>query len=546
MQPERKHLIVSRKLREPDSLSSRRRSLSDDNNSIPAGISSFRPKHPLEAASRPLATLAKTFDEFLFELDADGKFLGVWSSSPVLTIARRSEFLGRHAMEVLGEEVFRPFSPVFHRVIDTQESAGIEFRVDSKDGERWFHARVLPVARRTGHPPSVSLLTHDITAQKKTEENLRKSEALLAQAEQLVNMGSWEVDTQLQTVMCSNNLYRILGLEHQGHEIDLCEIQSHFPPEDAAKSSNDLREAVEDGVPFEHDIRYTRPDGVFRNLHARGFPFHDADGRVVRVAGVTEDVTDRLRVEEGLRRVSGRLLTLRDEEQRRVARELHETVSQEMAALKMALARVGDTLPKRDKLGKRFLQSARDFAEEVIRQIRTVSYLLHPLLLDEAGLGPALRSFANGFSERSGIPVKVKIKRGFRLLTKEMDIALFRVVQEALTNVHRHSKSPVAKITLERAGGRVRVTIEDRGVGMPPASAATGWNPPMGIGIAGMRERVKQLGGALDIRSEPGRGTAISVELPLSEGARTGDETHTETLYRRKTSITSKPAPNRG
>jgi signal transduction histidine kinase len=131
-------------------------------------------------------------------------------------------------------------------------------------------------------------------------------------------------------------------------------------------------------------------------------------------------------------------------------------------------------------------------------------------------------------------------------LPKEMDIALFRVVQEALTNVHRHSKSPVAKITLERAGGRVRVTIEDRGVGMPPASAATGWNPPMGIGIAGMRERVKQLGGVLDIRSEPGRGTAISVELPLSEGARTGDETHTETLYRRKTSITSKPAPNRG
>lgn len=114
----------------------------------------------------------------------------------------------------------------------------------------------------------------------------------------------------------------------------------------------------------------------------------------------------------------------------------------------------------------------------MIQQIRTVSYLLHPLLLDEAGLAPALRSFANGFAQRSGIPVKVKIKRGLGALPREMDIALFRVVEESLTNVHRHSKSRVAKIVLERVRGKVRGTIEDRGVGMPPASAATGWIRP--------------------------------------------------------------------
>lgn len=547
MQPERKHLVVSRKLREPDSPSSKRRSQSAADNSIPAGISSFRSKHALESASRTLATLAKTFDEFLFELDADGKFLGVWSSSPVLTNARRGEFLGRHAMEVLGEEVFLPFSPVFHRVIDSQQSDSIEFRIDSKDGERWFYAHVLPVARRSGQPPSVSLLTRDITEQKRIEEKFRKSEALLAQAEQLVNMGSWEIDPQLRTVLCSDNLYRIFGFDFQGREIKMQELRRNVHPDDFIEGNRLLEMAISQGKPFEHDFRYALPDGGGqRNLHARGFPLRDAEGRVVRVVGVTEDVTAQLKVEEGLRNVSERLLTLRDEEQRRVARDLHETASQNMAALKMALARVGDTLPKRNKIGNRFLQSARDFAQEVIQQIRTLSYVLHPLLLDEAGLGPALRSFANGFAERSGIPVTVKIKRGFGLLPKEMDIALFRVVQEALTNVHRHSKSPVAKITLERGGGKVRVTVQDRGVGMPPASAATGWNPPMGIGIAGMRERVKQLGGVLDIQSEPGRGTTINVELPLSQGARTGDETQNETLRRRKAATTSKPAPNRG
>jgi PAS domain S-box-containing protein len=517
--------MVTRKQRKSRNLPSNRRSRSTDNGSVPAGISSFRTKHSLQAASRPLATLAKTFDEFLFELDADGKFLGVWSSSPALTNASRGEFLGQNAMEVLGEQIFRPFSAVFHRVIDTQQSDGIEFRVDSADGERWFYARVLPVARRSGQLVSVSLLTHDITAQKKTEEKLRKSEALLAQAEQLVNMGSWEIDAQLQTVLCSDNLYRIFGLNCEGREIDMQELSRNVNPEDAIEAHRLLQVAIAQGKPFLHDFRYTSPGGRQRNLHARGFPFRDAAGRLIRVVGVTEDVTEHLRAEEGLRRVSKRLLTLRDEEQRRMARELHETVSQGMAALKMALARVGDTLAKGDKIGKRFLQSARDFAEEVIQQIRTISYVLHPPLLDEAGLGPALRNFAIGFSERSGIQVQVKIQRGFGRLPNEMDIALFRVVQEALTNVHRHSKSPDAAILLERAEGKVHITVQDRGIGMPPPSAATGWNPPLGIGIVGMRERVKQLGGVLEIQSAPGRGTTIRVELPVMQGGSAENET---------------------
>jgi two-component system NarL family sensor kinase len=538
---------VSRKQREPVSLSSKRRSQSAGGNSIPAGISSFRSKHPLQGASRPLATLAQTFDEFLFELDADGTFLGVWSSSPALTNARREEFLGRRAMEVLGEEVFRPFSAVFHRVIDTQQSDGIEFRIDSNDGERWFYARVLPVARRPGQPPTVSLLTRDITEQKTIEEKLRKSEALLAQAEQLVSMGSWEVDPQLRTVRCSDNLFRMFGFDSHGREVEMRELGRNVHPDDFIEGNRLLALSIAQGKPFEHDFRYDLPGGRGqRNLHARGFPFRDAEGRVTRVVGVTEDVTERLKVEDGLRRVSDQLITLRDEEQRRVARELHETVSQEMAALKMALARVEDTLPKSNTIGTKFLHSARDFAEEVIQQIRTVSYLLHPLLLDEAGLGAALRSFATGFAERSGISVKVKIKRGFGPLSQDMEIALFRVVQESLTNVHRHSKSRVAKITLEQVRGKVRVTIEDRGVGMPPASSASGWNPPVGVGIAGMRERVKQLGGIFDVRSEPGRGTAISVELPISRSSKTAHEKQNEGIRGTKAVHVSNPAANRG
>ena len=290
----------------------------------------------LATASRPLAVLAKVFDEFLFELDADGRFLGIWSSRQPLKIGRQTDFIGRHAMEVLGEDVFLPFSEVLHRVIATHEADGIEFPVDLEDGRHWFYARVLPVGRTLGKRPSVSLLAHDITAQKETEDELRKSQALLAQAEQLVNMGSWEVDASLGTVLCSDNLYRILGVDHRKCENDRPNIAQNVPPDDVVEAQKRLQAAITEGTPFEHDFRCISAAGL-RHFHALGFPLRDSEGRVVRVVGVTEDVTDRLNVEERLRRVSDQLLTLRDEEHRRMARDLHETVSQEMAALKMTL-----------------------------------------------------------------------------------------------------------------------------------------------------------------------------------------------------------------
>jgi len=472
---------------------------------------------PPTAASRSMAALVKTFEEFLFELDSDGRFLGMWSSRRALKTERQLDFIGRHAMEVLGEEVFLPFSGLFQRVIATRQSDGIEFPVELEDGRHWFYARVLPVARRSGKPPSVSLLTHDITTQKKTEDELRKSEALLTQAEQLVNMGSWEIGASLRTGRCSDNLYRILGFDCRGCEIDLRKFMRNVRPEDAVTVRRDVVAAIMEGKPYEHDLRYISPKGEVRNLHSRGFPLRDAEGRVDRIVGVAEDVTDRVNAKEQLRFLSDRLLTLRDEEQRRMAQQLHETVSQEMAAMKMALARVGETLPKKNTTGNKFLQSAREFADAVIQQVRTVSYLLHPLLLEEAGLGSALRWYASGFAERSGIKVKAVIARDFGRLPKETEIALFRIVQEALTNVHRHSKSRSATIRLARADGKVRMEVKDRGVGMAPPSAATGWNSPLGIGIAGMHERVKQLGGIFEIKSKPKRGTAVCVELPVAE-----------------------------
>ena len=472
-------------------------------------------KKLLAAAAHPLATLAKTFNEFLFELDAEGKFLHLWSSNEALLHGRRTEFLDRHALDVLGEDVFHPFSRVFQHVIMTGESEDIEFPADLADGRHWFQARVSAVSRAGGTPHSVCLLVRDITERKKTEDKLRESEALLAQAEQLANMGSWELGADFKSAVWSENLCRILAIDPRESPVALERLWPGAHPDDVARVQRDLECAFAHGQPFEHDVRFTLPDGRERALHVRGVPIRDAEERVVRVIGVTHDITDRRETEEGLRRISQQLLTLRDEEQRRMARDLHETAAQSMAALKMALGRLSETLPKQDKRNRKLLRTSRKLANEAIQQIRTVSYLLHPLLLEEGGLGPALRCFASGFDERSGIRVKLNVAEEFDRLPNETETAIFRVIQEALTNVHRHSKSRTAIIRLERANGKIRVEVRDEGVGMALPSAATGWNSPLGIGIAGMRERAKQLSGAFEIQSKPGHGTTIRLELPV-------------------------------
>jgi PAS domain-containing protein len=268
-EPVRKHLIVTkRRSRGSSKLHAKRRTRGVDNNFAPAGTSSHRPKPSLSAASRPLASLVKQFDEFLFELDADGTFLGMWSSSQNLANAPHTDYLGRHVLDVLGEQVFKPFGEVFHRVIATHQSEGIEFPVDLRDGRHWFHARVLPVARRVGKAASVSLLTHDITAQKDTEEKLRKSEALLAQAERLADIGSWEVGPNFESSVWSDNLYRILGVEPRESPVQLGTVMRNIPPESVTQIRKDLENALA-GKPFDHHVKYTLPDGSKRDLHVR-------------------------------------------------------------------------------------------------------------------------------------------------------------------------------------------------------------------------------------------------------------------------------------
>jgi signal transduction histidine kinase len=215
--------------------------------------------------------------------------------------------------------------------------------------------------------------------------------------------------------------------------------------------------------------------------------------------------------------LSARLLHLQDEERRRIARELHDSVGQTLAALSMNLAAVGADIEKLAKTATVIADSTA-LVNDMSTDIRTISYLLHPPLLDEAGLSSALTWYIRGFAERSKIDIDLRIPEDFGRLSRDLETAIFRMVQECLTNIHRHSESSVARILIAHSDGHVRVEVEDKGKGIPPQKRSEIISSPTatpGVGIRGMRERLRQLGGTLDIRSDgEGKGTIVTARLP--------------------------------
>jgi signal transduction histidine kinase len=242
-----------------------------------------------------------------------------------------------------------------------------------------------------------------------------------------------------------------------------------------------------------------------------------ANERLAASAVLAHTMADQAREhEEEYRRLSSRLLTLQDEERRRLASDLHDSTGQRLAVLIMNLDVVAGATKGLDGRARRALAESRTLAEQCARDVRTFAYLLHPPLLDEVGLVSAVRWYAEGFAKRSGIHVVMDLGEVGRL-PEPIETAIFRVVQEGLTNVHRHASTTTATIRLTSTADVVALDIHDQGRGLRDArTRPNGASAPetMGVGIRGMRERIRQLGGTFDVAFTDG-GTTVRVSVPL-------------------------------
>lgn len=228
-------------------------------------------------------------------------------------------------------------------------------------------------------------------------------------------------------------------------------------------------------------------------------------------ADLRREIEERSLAEGVLRQLSNRIVQLQDEERRRIARELHDSVGQALSAIAMSISMLGTRLPP----------EFRAEAEEILRQVdscnkevRTISHLLHPPLLEEVGLSAALDGYVREFSRRSGIHVDLEIPSELTRMKPEVETAIFRIVQESLTNIHRHSGAREARISVARNGGTLRILVSDNGRGISKETLKRIAAAQSGVGVTGMRERVKQIGGTFQIRSNR-PGTVLDIELPF-------------------------------
>ncbi len=319
-----------------------------------------------------------------------------------------------------------------------------------------------------------------------------------------MQQGAAMLDARGCIVYCNLGLARLIGVERE--TVIGRYLRDFVAAEDQPVYHKLLQE--NQSASNEGEIRLQLSDGS-RITTSFSFSLLSRDKSATGVL-VTDLTTQKQQMD-----FASRLQNLQDEERRRLARELHDSVGQTLAALSMNIGVIQAQSHQLDSVGARAVSENAQLVDQVSREIRTISHLLHPPLLDVAGLASALRWYADGFAERSNIKVDVEIASDFGRLPDELEIAIFRIVQECLTNIHRHSGSATAAIRVQQAGDTLIVKVQDSGKGIPLEKqhelieAGRG-----GVGFAGMRERLRQLGGTLEIQSDES-GTTVSAILKV-------------------------------
>lgn len=301
------------------------------------------------------------------------------------------------------------------------------------------------------------------------------------------------LDAQHQYEMCNPAFEKLFQYGRESlmatNVDELISVPSH------ARDARRITRRVLQGHKVHAITQRRRRNGEIIEVELYGVPLM-VNGTIRGVYGLYQNITERSRAESAVRQLSSRLIQLQDEERRRIARDLHDTTSQELAVLNMKLQRLETMLGDVESPFRSLLSETLQLATECSQKIRTASYLLHPPLLQEAGLRPAVLWLVNGFADRSGIRVSVRIDSELGRLCQQVELALFRVIQESLANVLRHSGSPVVDVEICHTATTVKAIVADRGHGiLDPLSIEKG------VGIAGMKERVERLSGSLQVTS---------------------------------------------
>jgi PAS domain S-box-containing protein len=465
-------------------------------------------------------------DYAIFMLETDGR-VATWNPGAERAKGyKASEIIGRHFSSFYTEEDIHDGRP--QRLLDQAtrdgraEDEGWRVR---KDGSKfWASVTITAVRDAAGKLIGFGKVTRDLTERRRTELALRRSEVrshLFIDAVQ--DYAIFMLDPEGCVSTWNTGAERIKG--YKASEIVGQHFSRFYPEEDvrAGKPTWELEVATREGR-FEDEGWRVRKNGSRFWADVVITAVRDNSGTLIGFSKVTRDVTERMLAqksleesrlklqesERSLRDLSLHLLRTQDEERRRIGREIHDSLGQYLSVLKMKL----DSMAFSEENTE-----CANLVDECVKEVRTISYLLYPPMLEEMGLNSAIPWYLEGFSKRSGIKTSFQAPKDFSRLSRDAELVLFRVLQESLTNVQRHSGSATADILITQTDDAVILQVKDRGHGLPATVLEHGtqdWMGSLGVGLRGMSERLRQLGGTLDICSNE-TGTQVRATLPYRE-----------------------------
>ena len=474
----------------------------------------LRAEHDLEESRARLSSIIESAMDAIITVAPDQTIVVFNHAAEEMFGTPASGMLGRPFAELLPERL-REATPSWFAGTRLRLGAAEQFAGRRSNGEE-FPAEASIAPTTTAGGTHFTVVMRDVTKRRRAEEALAESRRLLQVAVDSARLGFWHFDIPAGTMTVSTEWKRQLGLETEELSTDPDVLIRLAHPDDVALIWR-VRQDLESGraPSAELEFRARHRDGSYRDIRASAVVHHDADGRPLRIFGTNLDITTVRDAERTVRQLSAHVLRLQDFERRRIARELHDTTAQNLAALNMNLAQLERALGGADTTHARLIEESTALADLAVQEIRTLSYVLHPPLLDSLGLCRAAQDYVEGFAPRSGIETSTDIDESMGRLSEETELALFRVLQESLSNVHRHSEATHAHVRLGIEGDAVELVITDDGHGMDTATRdRLRRRATVGVGIAGMTERLEQLGGSLHIISTD-EGTTVCASVPL-------------------------------